>query len=145
MDASERAAKLHFQPVPKRAAIVVAGPLANFILAIVIFAGIFMLYGKQTMSARVDAVQPGSAAAAAGFKPGDLVVAIDGHAIDSFADMQRIVSDSAGETLDITVERNGAPVTSSRPPRRSRRSRTISATSIASASSASAARWRRRT
>ena len=60
-----------FQPVPKRAAIVVAGPLANFLLAIVIFAGVFMLYGKQTMSARVDSVQPDSAAAAAGFKPGD--------------------------------------------------------------------------
>ena len=55
-----------------------------------------MLYGKQTMSARVDTVQPDSAAAAAGFQPGDLVVSIDGQAIDSFADMQRIVSESAG-------------------------------------------------
>ena len=55
-----------FQPVSKRAAIVVAGPLANFLLAIVIFAGVFMLYGKQTMSARVDSVQPGSAAADGG-------------------------------------------------------------------------------
>ena len=57
-----------FQPVLKRTAIVVAGPLANFVLAIVIFACVFMLYGKQTMSARVDTVQPGSAAAAAGFQ-----------------------------------------------------------------------------
>ena len=48
-----------FQSVPKRAAIVVAGPVANFILAIVIFAAVFMVYGKQTMSARVDAVQAG--------------------------------------------------------------------------------------
>ena len=65
------------------------------------------LYGKQTMSARVDAVQPDSVAATAGFKPGDLVVAIDGRAIDSFAEMQRVVSASAGETLNITVERDG--------------------------------------
>ena len=107
MDAQERAQSFAFQPVYKRAAIVVAGPLANFILAIVIFAGVFMLYGKQTMSARVDSVLPDSAAAVAGFKPGDLVVAIDGRAIDNFGEMQRVVSASAGETLTITVDRGG--------------------------------------
>ena len=100
-----------FQDVRKRAAIVVAGPLANFVLAIVIFAGIFMLYGKQSMSARVDAVQPDSAAAAAGFQPGDLVIAINGHPVESFADMQRIVSTSAGDTLAVTVERSGTEIT----------------------------------
>jgi len=108
MDSSERAHSFMFQSVAKRAAIVVAGPVANFILAIVIFAAVFMVYGKQTMSARVDAVQPGSAAAAAGFEPGDLVVSIDGHAVDNFAQMQRVVGESAGETLEITVERAGA-------------------------------------
>ncbi len=107
MDASECAHSFVFQPVLKRAAIVVAGPLANFVLAIVIFTAIFTLYGKQTVSARVDAVQPNSAAAAAGFQPGDLVVAIDDHAIHSFADMQRIVGTSAGEALAITVDRGG--------------------------------------
>ena len=107
MNAQERAQSFAFQPVLKRAAIVVAGPLANFILAIVIFAAVFMLYGKQTMSARVDSVQPDSAAAAAGFKPGDLVVAIDGRPIDNFAEMQRVVGASAGETLAITVDRDG--------------------------------------
>ncbi len=107
MDVQERAQSFAFQPVYKRAAIVVAGPLANFVLAIVIFAGVFMLYGKQTMSARVDSVLADSAAAAAGFKPGDLVVAIDGRPIDNFADMQRIVSTSAGEILTITVDRDG--------------------------------------
>jgi regulator of sigma E protease len=111
MDEAARAECFVFQPVRKRAAIVVAGPLANFILAIAIFAGIFMLYGKQTMSARVDAVQPDSAAATAGFQPGDLVLAIDRHSVESFADMQRIVSASADETLAVTVERNGATLT----------------------------------
>jgi regulator of sigma E protease len=108
MDARERSQSFMFQPVAKRAAIVVAGPLANFLLAVVIFAGVFMLYGKQTMSARVDSVQPGSAAADAGFKPGDLVVAINGHAVDSFAEMQRVVGASAGEPLAVTVDRDGA-------------------------------------
>jgi regulator of sigma E protease len=108
IDHNERGQTFFFQPVYKRAAIVVAGPLANFLLAIVIFAAIFSIYGKQTMSARVDAVQADSAAATAGFEPGDLVVAINGHAVADFADMQRIVSESAGETLDITIERAGA-------------------------------------
>ena len=107
MDADERAHSFMFQPVAKRAAIVVAGPLANFLLAIVIFAGVFMLYGKQTMSARVDSVQPDSAAAEAGFKPGDVVVAINGRPVENFTEMQRIVGASAGETLAVTVNREG--------------------------------------
>jgi len=108
MTADERRVSFHFQAVPARAVIVAAGPLANFLLAIVIFAGIFAFYGKQTTAARVDAVQPDSAAAAAGFQPGDIVVSIDGRAIDSFADMQRIVATSAGRALEIVVERGGA-------------------------------------
>src|SRR5579885_99622 len=99
------------QKVHARAAVVAAGPIANFILAIAIFAAIFMSVGKQTTSARVDAVQPGSAAAAAGFQPGDLVLSIDGDKIDSFSDMQRIVSVSAGEPLKIVVDRQGHEVT----------------------------------
>src|SRR5258708_19088346 len=88
-----------------RAAVVVAGPVANFILSIVIFAGIFMSFGRQIIPARVDAVQPDSAAAAAGLKPGDLIVAIDGSRIDSFSEMQRIAATSAGPTLTPTIDR----------------------------------------
>ena len=110
---SEAEKKISFagQNVGARAAVVVAGPLANFILAIAIFAGIFMIAGKQTTTARVDTVQAGSAAAEAGFQPGDLVLSIDGARIDSFTDMQRIVSVSAGEPMSIIVERGGVPVT----------------------------------
>ena len=110
MDEAERAESFIFQPVIKRAAIVAAGPIANFLLAIVIFSGIFMLFGMQTMSPRVDEVQPDSPAAAAGFQPGDMVLSIGGEKIDSFSDMQRIVSDSAGDSLNIKVERNGKEV-----------------------------------
>lgn len=99
------------QPVGARAAVVAAGPIANFVLAVLIFAGIFTFVGKQTATARVDAVQPNSAAAAAGFKPGDLVLSIDGSKIDSFSDMQRIVSVSSGEPLAVVVERGGTQVT----------------------------------
>jgi regulator of sigma E protease len=90
-----------------RAAVVAAGPIANFVLAVVIFAGIFMTVGKQITAARVDSVQPGSAAAAAGFEPGDVVLSINGTKIDSFSDMQRIVSISAGDSLSIEIERGG--------------------------------------
>src|SRR4026209_2903755 len=96
---------------PARAAVGAAGPIANFVLAIAIFAAIFMTVGKQSTSARVDTVQPASAAETAGFKPGDLVIAINGEKIESFSDMQRIVSISAGETLSIEVDRGGAPIT----------------------------------
>jgi regulator of sigma E protease len=116
MDEGEKSQSFVFQPVAKRAAIVVAGPLANFLLAIVIFAGIFMLYGKQSMTARVDSVQPDSPAAAAGFRPGDLVLSINGRAIDNFNDMKRIVSEHAGEPLRIAVQRDGAVQTLSATP-----------------------------
>ena len=111
MSDADRNDSFMFQPVRSRAAVVAAGPIANFVLAIAIFAVIFMTVGKQTTSALVDTVQPASAAEAAGFKPGDLVTAINGEKIESFSDMQRIVSISAGETLSIEVDRGGAPVT----------------------------------
>jgi regulator of sigma E protease len=76
-----------------------------------------MVVGKQTTSPRVDAVQPNSAAAAADFKPGDVVRSINGRKIDSFSDMQRIVSVAAGEPLTIVVERGGVPVTLHATPR----------------------------
>jgi regulator of sigma E protease len=111
MSESEKKDSFAGQKVGARAAVVAAGPIANFVLAVAIFAGIFMIVGKQTTSARVDAVQPGSAAATAGFQPGDLVLSINGEAIDSFSDMQRIVSISSGEPLKIVVERKGSEVT----------------------------------
>ena len=111
MSEAEKKDSFVHQPVFKRAAVVAAGPIANFILAIVIFAALFMIVGKQTTSARVDAVQPGSAAATAGFKPGDVVLSIDNEKIESFADMQRIVSVSAGDTLSIEVDRGGEHLT----------------------------------
>jgi regulator of sigma E protease len=110
MNAAERRESFHHQPVGRRAAIVAAGPIANFILAILIFAAIFVFYGKPSTSARVDGIQPDSAAAAAGFKPGDVVVAINGRPIQTFAEMQRVVSTNAGQELAVTVDRGGSRV-----------------------------------
>src|SRR4051794_38021125 len=91
MTEQERRDSFIYQPVARRAAIVAAGPFANFVLAVVIFASLFMIFGKPSTSPRVDAVQAASAAEAAGFKPGDLVLTINGRAIESFPDMQQIV------------------------------------------------------
>ncbi len=86
---------------------VAAGPIANFILAVLIFAAIFMLHGRQSTTARVDSVQPDSAAAAAGFVAGDVITSIGGRPIATFSDMQRVVSTSAGQPLEITIDRDG--------------------------------------
>lgn len=110
MTESEKRESFHHQKVPSRAAIVAAGPIANFILAIVIFTAVFMVYGKQSTTARVDSIQPESAAATAGFKPGDVVVDINGRKIANFADMQRIVGVNAGQPLEVTVDRAGSRV-----------------------------------
>jgi regulator of sigma E protease len=110
MNPEERRISFHHQPLAKRAAIVAAGPIANFLLAILVFAGLTYFAGRQVLVPRVDVVQPGSAAETAGFRPGDLVLGIDGREIGSFADMQRIISTSAGDTLSFTVERDGGRV-----------------------------------
>ena len=108
---SDKKQSFHHQGVPARSAIVAAGPIANFVLAIVIFAAIFVLYGKQSTTARVDSIQADSVAAAAGFRPGDVVISIDGRAIDNFADMQRVVSVNAARELEFVVERGGTRLT----------------------------------
>ncbi|HLH86822.1 MAG TPA: RIP metalloprotease RseP [Xanthobacteraceae bacterium] len=110
MNPDEQQVSFFHQPVGKRMAVVAAGPIANFLLAIVIFATIFFFHGKQEIDARVGLVLPASAAEAAGFQSGDLVLSINGSPIGSFEDMQEIVALSPNEPLDIVVERNGAKV-----------------------------------
>jgi len=105
MSEEERAVSFHHMKVGPRAAIVAAGPIANFLLAIVIFTCLFTFFGKPSTTARVDKVEANSAAAAAGFRVGDTVLAIDGAKIDSFTDMQRVVGTRAGERLTFTVKR----------------------------------------
>ncbi|WP_407152545.1 RIP metalloprotease RseP [Bradyrhizobium sp. ORS 86] len=110
MTAEEREGSFHHKSVGRRAAIVAAGPFANFILAIAIFTCLFTFFGKPSTSARVDKVEANSAAAAAGFQVGDIVTAIDGTKIDSFSDMQRVVSINAGDALTFTVKRGNSTV-----------------------------------
>jgi len=116
MTEEERAGSFHHKNVGPRAAIVAAGPIANFLLAIAIFAGVALYFGKPGSIPRVDAIQPDSVAASAGFKIGDVVMSIDGAAIESFADMQRIVSTNAGSQLVFKVRRDDSVTTLSATP-----------------------------
>ena len=105
MTDEERKGSFHHKKVGPRAAIVAAGPIANFLLAIVIFTVSFTLFGKPSTTARVDKIEANSAAAAAGFQVGDIVTSIDGNKIESFTDMQRIVAVRAGDKLSFAVKR----------------------------------------
>jgi Predicted membrane-associated Zn-dependent proteases 1 len=100
----------YFKPIWQRALVVAAGPLANFLLAIVIFTIFFATFGVQTQPARVEAVVPGSPAAAAGFQPQDVITAVNGGAVTDADEVTRIVALSAGERLQFTVNRAGQDV-----------------------------------
>jgi regulator of sigma E protease len=107
-DASvDRSLTLAGQPLRNRAAIVLAGPVANFILALVIFAGMFMAFGRVEHTPRIGRVEAGSPAAAAGFQAGDLIKSINGDPIDSFEALQESTLMSTGLPMDFVVERQG--------------------------------------
>jgi regulator of sigma E protease len=111
MSEAERAGSFHAKPLWRRAAVVAAGPAANFLLAIAIFSIMLSLWGVTKLEPRIGQVTPDSPAAAAGFQPNDLIVSIDGAAIDDFTELQRVVSLSPGRILSFVVDRNGQYVT----------------------------------
>lgn len=100
----------HFKPLWQRAVVAAAGPMANFILAIVLFAALLMAFGQYVLPARIAAVTPGSPAARAGFLPGDLIVQADGRRIKSFDEIAQIVQVRAEVPTDFVVERAGREV-----------------------------------
>ncbi len=115
---AERASTFSGAALWKRAATVAAGPVANFILAIVIFAVIFSIYGKPVTDPVVAEVKADSAAFEAGVKPGDLMVAIDGSPVRTFDDVRRYVSVRPELSLVVTVEREGRKLDLTMVPRR---------------------------
>ena len=106
----DRAKTFQGKTLAQRAAIVAAGPFANFLFAILIFTVIFSVFGQRITAPRVDTVTEDSAAARAGFQPGDLVTSIDGTKIANFSEMQRIVATSPDRELHVVVDRDGKSV-----------------------------------
>jgi regulator of sigma E protease len=109
-EAAKDPGNFHGKPVWQRALVVAAGPAANFILAIAIFAAAFMLVGQPVTEPRIDEVLPGSAAERAGVQKGDLVISIDGKRIDNFAELQQAVITRPGEELLVAIDRAGTPI-----------------------------------
>jgi regulator of sigma E protease len=107
----EQAGAFQSKSLGQRAAVVVAGPVANFMLSIVLFAVIFTFVGISVTAPRVDELIPDGIAEKAGFKAGDLIVSIDGAPIESFNEMQRVVGANADHELVFGVERGGALLT----------------------------------
>ncbi len=110
MTPEERQGSFHGKPVSQRAAVVAAGPIANFILALLIFTLWYWVNGVHSVEPRVDAVVPDTPAARAGLVAGDLIVEIEGTAIDSFEKVQQIVGTNVGKPLQFIVERAGSRV-----------------------------------
>lgn len=105
--AKDRAEAFQFKPVWKRAAIVAAGPIANFLLALVIFTGTLLIYGRYDIQPVIDRVVEGSPAARAGIQPGDRVVAINGKPVQVFDDVRTAIIESETDTLKFEVDRKG--------------------------------------
>jgi regulator of sigma E protease len=111
LPAEERNRTFQAKPLWQRFIIVAAGPIINFIVAIVIFAGFFAVYGEPRTPPVISEVQQRSAAADAGLRVGDRVIGIGGRAVDRFEDIARIVSIRPEEPLAISIVRDGQPAT----------------------------------
>jgi regulator of sigma E protease len=117
LTSEERKVAFHTQALWKRAATVFAGPFFNFLLTIAVFTVLFATYGRYVAEPMVANVQPDSPAAVAGFMPGDRFVSVNGVKVETFADVQRLVSPNAGEALRFVVKRGGEDVTLTATPR----------------------------
>lgn len=111
MTREEEAVAFNTKSVGQRAFVVVAGPAANFVLAIVILSGMFMSVGQQFTPADVGTVIPGKAADRAGFKPGDIILRVDGSPIERFEQLVQTVRLYPGVPLEFTVARDGVELT----------------------------------
>ena len=116
---SEEDKKVYFQAKPlwQKAAVVVAGPVANFIFAVAIFAIFLMSIGQPFISPRVDDVQADGAAALAGIQSGDVIAQINGNEIESFNDLQKYIMFSPDKQISVTVKRQQELITLSLTPK----------------------------
>jgi len=103
----ERARTFQAKPMWQRFIIVAAGPVTNFLLAVLILGGFFWAYGDPRTPAVVSQVSPGSAAAAAGIRPGDRISMAGGRSVDYFEDLANIVRIHPDEPIRLDVWRGG--------------------------------------
>ena len=94
------------KPIYQRSLIVAAGPFANFLLAIVIFAFIYMFAGKDFTPAQIQEVQPDSPAFISGVKSGDIIKSIDNREVKSMMEVSAFINASSSETINLGIIRN---------------------------------------
>ena len=111
LEDSARKDTLFYKPLWQRAIVVAAGPVANFILAIIIFASLYTLFGQRVTDPVVGVVVENSAAERAGMQVGDFILKIDGDEIHTFSEVRRLVTVNANIPLEFVVDRGGAEVT----------------------------------
>ena len=99
------------KPLYQRSIIVAAGPFANFLLAIFIFAFIYMFAGKDFTPAQIQEVQVVSPAEEAGIKPGDVIQSINGKDVNSIMEVSAFINSSSSEIIDIGILRNDSEIT----------------------------------
>jgi len=108
----ERAGEtFHDKPVKDRAIIVAAGPVANFVLAILLFAGMYATHGMPRGLTTIAGVGPGSAAERAGMQAGDVILSLDGTRITRFDQVQRHIQPRAGQEVQVRLDREGRELT----------------------------------
>ena len=107
LTAAERQVSFRHKPLGSRAAVVAAGPLANFGFAILLLAGLYASVGQPFSPPVITGVEPDSAAAAGGFMAGDRLVEVNGTSIDRFEDLMLFVFSNPGNTLRFVIEREG--------------------------------------
>lgn len=106
-DISDEEKKVSFahKRLGQRAAIVAAGPVANFLLAIVLLGALFALAGSPRLLPVAASVQAGSAAADAGIQPGDRILSVAGEEIEWFDDLRRTIAELPGMQVDVALRR----------------------------------------
>jgi regulator of sigma E protease len=107
LPAEERNRTFQAKRLWQRALIVLAGPVTNLLVALVILSSFTLAYGKLVVPPVVGVIQPGSVAQAAGMKVGDRIVSLRGAGVDTFMDVKLTVAQHPGEPLDVVVERGG--------------------------------------
>lgn len=110
IDPRDIAISFNHKHVAKRILIVAAGPFFNLLLAVIIFFGIFQISGSYILKPSVGRVAEMSPAQRGGLSKGDLIVAIDGRAIYNWEEMAKIISQSNGKTLLISVRRGESTI-----------------------------------
>lgn len=95
----------------QRISVVVAGPIANIILTLLVLYALLLGYGRYTLPPVVSWIGPWSPAMVAGLEQGDRIVSVDGFKVRGFEDFQRLVSTAPERTITIVLERDGDTLT----------------------------------